>query len=158
MIDQKLENVEYFNCLGSMITNDARCTLETKSRIAIVNAAFKRKKTLLTSILDLNLWKELVKCYIWSIAFCGAEMWTLQNIDQKYLESSETWCCRKMEKISWTDCVRNEVLHRIKEEMNILHTIKRRKADWIRHTLHRNCPLKLIIVGKREGEIEGTGR
>jgi hypothetical protein len=34
-----------------------------------------------------------------------------------------------MEKISWTDRVRNEeVLHRIKEERNILHTIKRRKA------------------------------
>jgi hypothetical protein len=29
MIDQKqLENVEYFNYLGSMITNDARCTRE----------------------------------------------------------------------------------------------------------------------------------
>jgi hypothetical protein len=28
-IDKKqLENVEYFNCSGSMITNDARCTLE----------------------------------------------------------------------------------------------------------------------------------
>jgi hypothetical protein len=34
-----------------------------------------------------------------------------------------------MEKISWTDLVRNEeVLHRVKEERNILHTIKRRNA------------------------------
>jgi hypothetical protein len=30
----------------------------------------------------------------------------------------------------WTDRVRNEeVLHRVKEERNILHTIKRRKAN-----------------------------
>ena len=35
-----------------------------------------------------------------------------------------------MEKISWTDRVRNEeVLHRVKEERNIIHTIKRKKAD-----------------------------
>jgi hypothetical protein len=35
-IDQKqLENEEYFNYLGSMITNDARCTREIKSRIAM---------------------------------------------------------------------------------------------------------------------------
>ena len=35
-----------------------------------------------------------------------------------------------MEKISWTDHVRNvEVLHRVKEERNIIHTIERRKAD-----------------------------
>jgi hypothetical protein len=65
MIDQKqLENVEYFNYLGSMITNDARCTCEIKSRIAMAKAAFNKKKTLFTSKLTLNLRKKLVKCYI----------------------------------------------------------------------------------------------
>jgi hypothetical protein len=92
MIDQKqVENAEYFNCLGSMITNDARCTREIKSRIFMAKAAFK-KKTLFTSKLDLNLRKELVKCYIWSIALYGAETWTLRKVDQKYLESFEMWC------------------------------------------------------------------
>jgi len=43
------------------------------------------------------------------------------------------WCWRMMEKISWTDRVKNEVLHRVKEERIILHTVKRRKADWIGH-------------------------
>jgi hypothetical protein len=33
--------------------------------------------------LDLNLRKKLVKCYIWSIALCGAETWTLRKVDQK---------------------------------------------------------------------------
>jgi hypothetical protein len=55
MIDQKQpENVEYFNYFGSMITNDARCTRETKSRIATTKAAFNKKKALFTSKLDLN--------------------------------------------------------------------------------------------------------
>jgi hypothetical protein len=57
------------------------------------------------------------------------------EIDQKYLESFEMWCWRRMEKISWTDRVRNEVLYRVKEERNILHTIKRRKVNWIGHNL-----------------------
>jgi hypothetical protein len=58
------------------------------------------------------------------------EMWTLQKVDQKYLKNFEMWCWRRMEKISWTDRVRNEeVLHRVKEERNILHKIKRRKAN-----------------------------
>jgi len=36
-----------------------------------------------------------------------------------------------MEKISWTDHVRNgEVLRRVKEERNNLHTVKRRKVNW----------------------------
>jgi len=44
------------------------------------------------------------------------------TVDQKYLGSSEMWCWRKMEKISWTNCVKNEVLHRIKKDRNILRT------------------------------------
>jgi hypothetical protein len=44
VIDQKqLENVECFKYLGSMITNDARCTREIKSRIDMAKAAFSRK-------------------------------------------------------------------------------------------------------------------
>jgi hypothetical protein len=57
-----------------------------------------------------------------------------------------------MEKISWTDRARNEeVLHRVKDERNILHTVKRRKANWIGHILSRNCLLKQVIEGKLEG-------
>jgi hypothetical protein len=87
-------------------------------------AAFNKKKNLFTSKLDLNLRNKLVNCYIWSIAFYDAEKWTLRKVDQKYLESLEMWCWRRME-ISWTDRVRNEeVLQRVKEKRNILHTIK----------------------------------
>jgi hypothetical protein len=49
-------------------------------------------------------------------------------------------------------------LYRIKEERNILHTIKRRKANWIGHILRRNCILKHMIEGMLEGRIEMTGR
>jgi hypothetical protein len=52
--------------------------------------------------------------------------------------------------ISWTGRVRNEVLHRDKEERNILRTIKKRKADWIGHILRRNCVLKHIMEGKTQ--------
>jgi hypothetical protein len=62
--------------------------------------------------LDSNLMKKLLKCYIWSIALYGCETWTLRKLDQKYLESLEVWCWRRMEKIIWPDRVRNErVLH-----------------------------------------------
>jgi len=42
------------------------------------------------------------------------------------------WCWRRMEKISWTDHVRNEeVLLGVKEQRNILHEINKQKASWI---------------------------
>ena len=60
-----------------------------------------------------------------------------------------------MEKISWTDHVRNEeVLLRVNEQSNILHEIRKRKANWIGHILRRNCLLKQVIEGKINGEME----
>jgi len=85
---------------------------------------------------------------------CGAETWTLREVDQKYLESFEMWCRRRMEKIIWTDRLRNEeMLHTVMEERNILHTVKRRKANWIGHILCRNCLPEQVIEGKVEGRI-----
>jgi hypothetical protein len=46
-----VENAEEFNYLGSVVTNDARCTREIKARIAMAKAAFNRK-------LDLELRKK----------------------------------------------------------------------------------------------------
>jgi hypothetical protein len=45
--------VDYFTYLGSIITNDARCTREIKSIIVMAKAAFNKKKNLFTSKLDL---------------------------------------------------------------------------------------------------------
>jgi hypothetical protein len=74
------------------------------------------------------------------------------------LYSFEMWCWRRMEKISWTNHVRNEVLLWVKEQRNILHEISKRKANCIGHILCRNCLLQQVIEGKIKGGIEVTGR
>jgi hypothetical protein len=61
-----------------------------------------------------------------------------------------------MEEIIWTDHVRNAMLQRVKEDRNILQTIKSRKANGNGHILRRNCLLKHVIEGKREGRIGVT--
>ena len=83
---------------------------------------------------------------------CGAESWPSRHIDRKHRESLKMWCWRRME-ISWTDSVQNyEVLQRAKKDKNILYIVKRRKANWIDHILHRNCLLK------HEGKMDGKTR
>jgi hypothetical protein len=123
-----------------MLTNDGRCACEIKSRIAVTNAAFNKKRALFISKMDLELRKKLVKCLVWSVALYGAETWALRAVDQKHLESFEVWCWRRTEKISWTEHVRNEeVLLRVKEQWNILNEISKQKANWFGHVLRRNC-------------------
>jgi len=64
-----------------------------------------------------------------------------------------------MEKISWIDRKRNEeILRSVKEERNILQGINRRRVNWTRHILCRNCLLKHITEGTIEKIFEVTGR
>jgi hypothetical protein len=90
-ISKATGNVKYLNYLGSVATNDAICVPEIKSRIAMANAAFSKKKTLYTSKLDVNLRKKLVQCSIWSVTLYGHETLPLREVDHKYLESFEMW-------------------------------------------------------------------
>jgi hypothetical protein len=65
------------------------------------------------------------------------------------------WCWRRMEKIIWIDCVRNEeVLHGVKEDRKYLTHNKRRKVNWIGHIFCRNCLIEHVIEGKVEERIE----
>ena len=124
MIDQKqLDNVVYFNCLGSMVTNDARCAREIKSRISKEKAS-TNKNTLFTWKLDLNLRKYVVKCTFGAQLLCGAETWTLRKVDQKHLESFEMCCWRRMEKVVGLIVKNNVVLNKSHRRKDILYTAK----------------------------------
>ena len=51
----------------------------------------------------------------------------------------------------------DEVLLRVKEQRNILHEIRKRKANWVGHILRRNCLLQQVNEGKIKWWIEVTG-
>jgi len=62
---------------------------------------------LFTSKLDFDMRKKLVKCYILSTGLYDPENLKLWKVDQKYLESFEMSCWRRMQKVGWTDRVNN---------------------------------------------------
>ena len=47
-----------------------------------------------------------------------------------------------------------EVLHRVNEKRNILHEIRKRKANWIGHILRKKLPFK---TGYRRKDKERDG-
>jgi hypothetical protein len=55
------EECEILKYLGSMLTNDGRCTREIKSRIARTKVAFNKKRAPLTIKMDIELRKKLIK-------------------------------------------------------------------------------------------------
>jgi hypothetical protein len=104
------------------------------------------------SSLDLNLrinqWNAILGA---CLALYRAENRTHRGTEQKYLESFGMWCWRRMEKFSRKDRVKSEeVLLGRKEKRNSLHTIKRKKANWIGHILRRNRLLKHVFEERHQ--------
>jgi len=52
------------------------------------------------------------------------------KVDQKYLESFEMWCWRRIGE-DQLDQSCDKLLYEVKGQRNILHTLTRRKANWI---------------------------
>ena len=156
--DQKqLKNVEYFHSLGSVITNDARCTREIKFRISMAKTAFNKLKTSFTSKVGLHWRKKLATCYIWIIALVWC--WNLDtseggssemsgNFLNVVLEKFELdWSCEKWRSVNWSQRGKEYPTHNNKQEVN-----------WIGHISRRNCRLKHVIEGKIEERTDGKTR
>ncbi|KAJ4434555.1 hypothetical protein ANN_23117 [Periplaneta americana] len=73
----------------------------------------------------------------------GTETWTLRRSEEKQLEAFEMWIWRRMDRVKWTDRIRDEaVLRRVGEERIMLKLIRKRKRNWLGHWARRNCLVK----------------
>jgi len=88
----------------------------------------------------------------------GAETWARRKINHKSLGSFEKWCSRRME-IILMDRVKNEVLRKVKGDRNILHTMRRKKANWTGQKWSWKFLLNHLIEGNlhewedKEGDV-----
>ena len=82
----------------------------------------------------------------------------MRKVDETRLKAFEMWAWRKLEKISWTDHVKNaEVLRRVGETRLLMRTIIKRKKNWIGHVLRGEGLLKEVIEGRLMGK-RGRGK
>ena len=85
-------------------------------------------------------------------ALYGSETWTVGKNEERIINSFETWCCRRMLKIKWTDRITNdEAFQRAKEERLRLKIFKNRRHSWTGHTIRHNE----FVVNILEGAIIG---
>ena len=96
--------------------------------------AFNRKRSIFCGPLEKELRKKLVMCFVWSVVLYGAETWTLRRNDQKQLEAFEVWICKRMERVKWTDKIKNAVvLEKVGEGRIMLELIRNKKIYWLGH-------------------------
>ncbi|KAJ4438008.1 hypothetical protein ANN_13947 [Periplaneta americana] len=88
------------------------------------------EKSIFCGPLEKELRNRLVKCFVWSVELYGTETWTLRQNEEKRIEAFEMWIWRRMERVKWTDRVKNEaVLERVGEERMMLKLIRKRKRN-----------------------------
>lgn len=149
---EKVEQVDEFKYLGSWIDSECKSSKDIKRRIGIAKEAFKRMQRILCGPLALDIRKRMAKCFIWSVFLYGAETWTMRSLDIKRIEAFEMWVWRRLERVKWTEKMKNEdVLKKVKEKRRLLREIKKRKANWIGHRIRE----KGLFADVLEGLVEG---
>ena len=152
--DQKLETVQSFRYLGSVVT-DEESKQEILSRIAQTIGALTKLKT---------IWKDknvalsskirMMRSLVISIFLYACETWTLTAELERKIQATEMRCCRRLLGISYRDHVTNEeVRNRIRQAIgpneDLLTTLKKRKLRWYGHITRSTGLAKMIIFQKR---------
>src|SRR6267154_1448548 len=150
---QRIEQVTSFKYLGSIITEDGRSDVDVKSRIAMAKDAFNKRKELLTKGLSRTLKKRMVKVLVRPVVLYGCETWTLLQDEINRLQALVMWLWRGLEKISWSDKMKNEeVLERVEEKRCLIKTISKRKKNWLGHVLRGVGLLEDVMEGRMMGK------
>ena len=68
---ERIEQVTKFKYLGALVTEDGKCDVEIRSRLAMATDAFNKRKELLSRRMNVDTKKScegigLVRCFIWS--------------------------------------------------------------------------------------------
>jgi len=151
-----LEQVSQYKYLGSWITEDGRCEMDTKTRIAMAKDAFWKHKELLRGNINLQVKKRMLHCYVFPVLKYSCESWTMNKDLSRRINAFEQWCYRRLLKIKWTDKVPNtEVLRRIKEdEMCLYRSIQKQKMAFAGHVLRGSSGESALQI--LEGQLEAS--
>src|SRR6218665_1251328 len=87
-----------------------------------------------------------LKC---DLVYC-AEIRTMRKEDITRLEAFEMKVWRRMEKISWTEHISNEVLKLVEEERSLLTIIRTRQRHWMGHIMTGDSLQREIIEGRMD--------
>ena len=104
---RRIDNFKYLWC---NVSSNLNCCQDVKQRIAMAKEAFNRKRSIFCGLLEKEVWKRLVKYFVWSVALYVAETWTLQENEQKPLKAFKMWIWRRIEYLKWTDKIKNAVV------------------------------------------------
>ena len=146
--------MSHFTYLGQLFTENGKNDKEIKRRIEIARNTFNRMKPLLTSRkLQIKTRIRLLKCYVYSILLYGAETWTISKKSSQRIKSFETWCLRRILKVSWTEKKTNQEIFKMSESRpELIQKVVKLKMKYAGHIMRHNSLQKALLEGMVEGK------
>lgn len=133
-----VERVHKFAYLGSIVSETGGTEDDITSRIAKARATFAQLRPVwqsrkLTRRVKLKIFGSNVK----SVLLYGCETWKVTKAISHQLQVVVNRFLRRILGIHWPEKISNDNLRELCQEAPIDHQIKRRKWNWIGHTLRR---------------------
>ena len=165
---QRLEEVENFKYLGAIISNEGSKP-EILSRIAQTTVALSRPKIIWRhKNISLASKVKLIRTLILSTLLYACESWTLKAEIERWIQTLEMRCYRRLLNISYKDHVTNhEVRNRIQNATGVhddlLTMVKKQKLRLYGHISRSSGMAKTILQGtvkgaRRRGRQKKMGR
>ena len=155
-----LQQVDHFQYLGALITEDGRCESDIRTRLGMAKSILTElehiwKSRAITTCTKLRLLRSLV----WPVGTYGAESWSFGKWEQQKLQSFETICYRRVMRIPWTARRRNEDILEEVGGRKLWSSVISRKLRYFGHIMRKEDDNleKCIITGMVEGS-RGRGR
>ena len=91
-----------FTFLGSKITADGDCSLESERQLLIGRKAMTNLDRTLKSR-DITLLTKvcLVKAMVFPVVMYGCESWTIKKAEHRRTDAFELWCWRRLLRVPW---------------------------------------------------------
>lgn len=142
-----IDTVNNFTYLGSLISNGGGSSDEIKRRSSLAKEAMSRLTNIRRSHeITLTTKMRLVKSLVLPIFLYESECWSLKETDKRKIDALETFCWRRMLRVSWTQRRTNESILqqlRIKKRLRVAGNI----AKFFSHIVRRNGLERLTIEG-----------
>ena len=136
---EAIEEEQDSTYLSSNISRDGGADRDVELRIAKARQAFRMLRPIwLSSQLSTNTKIRIFDTNVKSVLLYGSETWKTTKSLQSKLQVFVNKCLRYILKIWWPNKITNEVLWRKTNREDITRTTRRRKWNWIGHTLRKD--------------------
>ena len=149
---EALDVVNKFTYLGSEISDQCDVAGEVKRRIGMSLAVFDSMKSSLWKRREISVTTKMrvFRAVVLARLLYGAELWPLTAAELYKLEAFQTFCLRRILRVSWMDHVPNEVIRKRCFQSSLESIMRQRRLRWLGHVQRMELPRmpKLILWGR----------